>query len=226
MCKISNTALSEIYHIRALADDFKYLMESGEFADVTIVVEEHRFQCHKAILASRSNYFKALFFNGMKESQSSGEIKLHGIKSQAFDRLLSYTYSGILDLISFTLEEVVDLLSIAHQYCFTMLQDAICKYLASILNDKNVCDLFEISGLYDIKLLRQQCQQFADANAEQVLQSDGFLTLSKSSLIDLLSRDSFFTQEIAIFNAVVQWLKANPKVDQDEVSQYLLKYSH
>lgn len=225
MCEISNTSLSEICHVRGLADDLKCLMESGEFADVIIVVEEHRFQCHKAILASRSNYFKALFFNGMKESQSSGEIKLQGIKSQAFDRLLSYTYSGSLDLISFTQDEVIDLLSVAHQYCFDMLQEAICKYLASILDDKNVCDLYEISGLYDIKLLRQQCQQFADANTDKVLRSDGFLSLSKPSLLDLLSRDSFYTSEIAIFSAVVEWLKANPKIDHHEVSNHLHKYS-
>ncbi|RDD47702.1 BTB/POZ domain-containing protein 9 [Trichoplax sp. H2] len=217
MCEISTGSVSEICHIRSLADDLKNLMDSGEFTDITIVVEEHRFSCHKAILACRSNYFKALFFNGMKESQSSSEIRLHGIKSQAFDRLLTYTYSGGLDLVLFSQDEIIDLLAVAHQYCFELLQEAICKYLASILNGKNACDIFEIAGLYEIPSLRQQCLQFADANAEDVLKSDGFLTLSKSSLVDLLSRDSFFTQEIVIFNSVAQWLNANPEIDKEDV---------
>lgn len=55
------------------------------------VVEGRSFPGHKYILAAGSDYFRALFFNGMRESTSS-EILLHDLQASAFEHVLRFMY--------------------------------------------------------------------------------------------------------------------------------------
>ena len=48
-----------------------HLLESGEFSDVTFVINDTRIRGHKCILASRSSFFKNMFTVGMRESEES-----------------------------------------------------------------------------------------------------------------------------------------------------------
>ena len=42
--------------------------ENGEFIDVRLKVDESIFPAHRNVLAANSDYFHAMFTNGMKES--------------------------------------------------------------------------------------------------------------------------------------------------------------
>lgn len=56
---------------------------------VSQVVEGVRFPCHKYILAAGSDYFRALLFNGMKES-SELDVHLLDIEPAAFEHVLRF----------------------------------------------------------------------------------------------------------------------------------------
>ena len=43
------------------------LRHSRKLCDVTLIVEEERFDVHKLVLASCSPYFKAMFTGGLRE---------------------------------------------------------------------------------------------------------------------------------------------------------------
>lgn len=45
-------------HISSLSDDFGELVESEDYADITLIVENTCFKSHKVILAARSEYFR------------------------------------------------------------------------------------------------------------------------------------------------------------------------
>lgn len=51
-----------------LSENIGQLCLSPEYSDVTLVVENQRIRAHKVILASRSEYFRALLFGGMRET--------------------------------------------------------------------------------------------------------------------------------------------------------------
>jgi hypothetical protein len=53
----------------SLPKDMLTLLESGQFADVTFVIGDQRIKGHKAILATRSNFFKNMFTSGMRECE-------------------------------------------------------------------------------------------------------------------------------------------------------------
>ena len=48
-------------------EDMSRVLESGEFSDVELAVEELVLPLHKFVLCDRSDYFKALLVGGMRE---------------------------------------------------------------------------------------------------------------------------------------------------------------
>lgn len=125
---------------------------------------------------------------------------------------------------------VKDLLGLAHQYAFPELEQAVSDYLKSILSLSNVCLVYDVANLYQLRSLMEACRQFADRQAAEILQSEAFLQLSPVSILfnfrfqtqnlhfifiqqgtlcDLLRRDSFCVAEVEIFRAVQRWWQFN-----------------
>ena len=63
------------------------------------------------------------------------------------------------------------------------------------------------------ELLTTSCT-LMDLNAKEVLNTEGFFSLSEPSLTELLSRDSFYADEVDIFNGVIEWLQFNGKTKE------------
>ena len=144
---------------------------------------------------------RALLFGGLSESLQS-EIELKGISAVAFRLLLKYIYTGCINLCNlkvhflicvtdsfffnwelFSLKEelIKDLLGLAHQYAFPELEQSISDYLRSILNLNNVCLVYDVANLYQLKSLMEACHQYVDRYAADILQSEAFLQLSPVS---------------------------------------------
>jgi len=120
-----------------------------------------------------------------------------------------YIYTGCINLYNMKEELIKDLLALAHQYVFPELEQAISEYLKSILNQVNVCLVYDVANLYQLRSLTEACRQFVDLQATDILQSEAFLLLSPGTLRDLLVRDSFCVSEVEIFRAVLRWWRHN-----------------
>ena len=79
-------------------------------------------------------------------------------------------------------EVVLEVLGLANQYGFVELQSAMSEYLKAVLHIRNVCLIFDIASMYGLHSLCETCCQFMDHNAAEVLQSEGFLSLSMVGL--------------------------------------------
>ncbi|WKY10431.1 hypothetical protein Q1695_002638 [Nippostrongylus brasiliensis] len=199
----------EIDHTGFLSDNIGSLFLNPNFSDVMFVVDGEQFPAHKVLLAARSEYFRAMLYGGMKESDE-GEIVLEETNVFAFRILLRYVYTAKLTLLEYKEEQVMEILGLAHKYGFVKLENAIADYLKAILNNKNLCTIFNISQLYYLSDLTEYCLVFADQNASEVLATQGFLQLSINAVTQLIARDSFCASEIDIFCAIREWVKAHP----------------
>lgn len=207
-------AAGEIDHVELLSSQTSALYRSQEFTDVTFVVEGSKFFAHRVVLAARSDYFRALLFGGMKETNPETEIEIQDTTASAFDALLKYVYSGKMFLGDYKEETILELLSLAHKYGFLALESALQGYLKSTLCIRNVCVIFDAAVLYQMNDLYATCLSFLDRNAVEVLSTDGFSCLTKSALIEIIKRDSFCAPENQIFRAVKEWVESAEEMSE------------
>lgn len=115
----------------------------------------------------------------MKESQPQAEVCLEETRAEAFSMLLNYLYTGRASLSSAREEVLLDFLGLAHRYGLQPLEDSTSEFLRTILHTNNVCLVFDVACLYSLSALCAACCAYMDRNAPEVLNSDGFLLLSK-----------------------------------------------
>lgn len=199
----------DICHRTRLCEQLEQLLVTGSFSDTVLLVDGHRFKVHRAILAARSEYFRALLFSGMKESHQT-EIHISGARKKPFKALLQYIYNGQLFLDELDEKTVLGLVTLSHQYGFDQLLYSLCECLQSSVCCRNVCVLYDVASLYQIDCLLATCQKFIDTNAVDVLGHSSFCDLSPASVLAIISRDSLYAPEMAIFHAVRDWIAANP----------------
>ena len=97
-----NSCIGDVIHLKDLSNDLRTLRESDDLSDAVLIVEKRRFPVHRVVLASRCQYFRALFYGGMRESNPSPdlEIELKETPAEAFSHLLHYIYDGQITLTS------------------------------------------------------------------------------------------------------------------------------
>ncbi|XP_046382947.1 BTB/POZ domain-containing protein 9 isoform X2 [Ischnura elegans] len=218
----TQTPLGEIDHVHHLSEHIGALYLNDEYSDVVLLVEGHRFHGHKAILAARSEYFRALLFGGLRESQQT-EIELKGTSVVAVKSLLKYIYTGHMSLVNQKEDVILDMLGLAHQYGFVDLEASISDHLREALQIRNVGAIYDAARLYQLDGLTQMCCTFFDKHAEAIIEHPSFLQLSPGALKEICSRDSFFAPEVQIFRAVCNWVKHNIDARAEEETTNLLQ---
>ncbi|XP_070573462.1 uncharacterized protein [Ptychodera flava] len=124
------------------------LRVSGDLSDIILVAEDKKFYTHKAVLASCSDYFKAMFTGGMKESMSKQpEIELHGISADGLATLLAFLYTSELNLSHGNFESV---LTAASHFQMETALDFCVNYLQSELGVENFLDLVNAATIYSL----------------------------------------------------------------------------
>lgn len=199
------------YPTAEFSQEMGELCLSPEYSDVTFIVENQKIPGHRVILARRSSYFRALLYGGLVES-SQNEIELN-VPLVAFKTLLVYIYTGLMSLSQIKEENILDTLGLANQYGFEALEEAISSHLKRKLSLENCCAILDAARLYNLETLTTVCMTFMDRNAATVLTHPSFKNLSQDSLCCLLQRNSFFAQEIDVFNAVYAWCQYNGTAD-------------
>ncbi|KAJ8942635.1 hypothetical protein NQ318_013348 [Aromia moschata] len=198
----------DIEHLSQLSENLATLCLNPDYADVVLVVEGQKLSAHKVILAARSEYFRALLYGGLRESNQA-EIVLPDAPLKAFKVLLKYIYTGHMFLTTLKEDVILDTLGLAHQYGFQDLETAISDILKQLLALRNVCAILDTAHLYGLEKLVKVCHGFLDRHASEILAHETFPQLSQSSIVELLQRDSFFAPEVEIFRGVCSWCKSN-----------------
>ena len=198
------------------------LLKDSEFeGDVTITCGGLRsFSCHKAILAARSKYFKALLYGSMKESQPGAVIEIKDTNPETFEILLEYLYSCNVSLSRIPTAQVLQLLELAHRYELSLLEDDICSYLRTQINVGNATEICQLATFYNLKRLQEHCLVLIDANPSDSLTN--FTDLSYHTVHVILQRDSYPLPEMDIFMFVQKWMSDNTHKMTEAEKQFLL----
>uniref|UniRef100_A0A671TBJ0 BTB domain-containing protein n=1 Tax=Sinocyclocheilus anshuiensis TaxID=1608454 RepID=A0A671TBJ0_9TELE len=98
-------------HADSLLTQLNLLRNRRVFTDVVLRAGHRAFPCHRAVLASCSRYFEAMFSGGLKESRDA-EVNFHdSLHPEVLELLLDYAYSGSLFSLAHTVARQITNLS-------------------------------------------------------------------------------------------------------------------
>lgn len=98
--------------------------ETGEYCDVTVLVDHQRFSAHKCVLAANSPYLQTLM------SRGNDGVLLRQISPESFKSIIDFMYTSRLQLLAVTVQDV---LNAARLLQIRSVVSICCRYLESQL---------------------------------------------------------------------------------------------
>ncbi|XP_050427019.1 BTB/POZ domain-containing protein 9-like [Adelges cooleyi] len=130
----SNHSNELIDHTEFLIEYIRNLYLSNTCSDVVLVVGKERLPAHRIILASRSEYFRRVFFEDDEESHKS-EVNLNAAPVKSFEILHKYIYTGRINLSDLKSGEVFELLKTSDYFDILNLNLPLHEYLKNHRNE-------------------------------------------------------------------------------------------
>ena len=184
--------------------------DEGEFIDVRLKVGEGVFPAHRIVLAANSDYFHAMFTDGMESNKEV--IKLEeSISPNAFKIVMDAIYTGDLHVNE---KNVFEVLTTAVQLQVQNVVEQCCDFLKREfiqlrLDLHNYCLLWKVAERHGLRNLKDAAEHKMASMYKDVCESKEFLThISADQLLSLLSRDDLSApSEAFVFKSVMQWIK-------------------
>uniref|UniRef100_H2Y664 Zinc finger protein n=1 Tax=Ciona savignyi TaxID=51511 RepID=H2Y664_CIOSA len=86
--------MQSLTHAQRILDELNKQRETGEFTDVTVIVEGRKFDAHRSILVTSSSVFRSVLQDTL--SDGTPNINLDGFDSNNFSIVLDFLYTSTL----------------------------------------------------------------------------------------------------------------------------------
>lgn len=197
---------NEQHQIPGFSTKLRELHLNVETADVHFVIgdqqQSERIPAHKIILSIGSDVFKAMFYGEMKET---GDIVIVDASVAAFTEFLQFFYFNEVEL---TEENVPEIVNLGKKYdvinCLTNCE----RFLIGGLRCDNACSTYDIAILYDLEMLKLNCELHIANYTAKLLQETDFFGCSRTVLSRILKLDRISCTESRVFDACIAWIRA------------------
>ncbi|XP_034667608.1 BTB/POZ domain-containing protein 9-like [Drosophila subobscura] len=206
-CCPSEVHIEDIHLGDRFMEDMGRRRLSEVFADVWLLVEDQRIPAHCVILSARSDFFRDLLYGSMPKDH---QITLY-VALAPFKVILGYIYTGTLSICTLSLASIVNVLAVAHLYGLREVEMELNKRLEQSLHLNNVFTVLEAARCNNLEELAEECFQFMDRMAAELIREESFLQVSKATLVEVLNRDTFLASEDVIFRLICEWSRQNPQ---------------
>nr|XP_006816021.1 PREDICTED: kelch-like protein 9-like [Saccoglossus kowalevskii] len=188
----------------SIVQAFQQLHEEDLFHDAILISRDHHtYQAHRTLLAACSDYFKAMFTVGMKETKER-RVYLQGIPSEGLRIIIEFIYSGKM-FLSFQNIELV-LSSAVH----LQINEAInvCKqFMESLMSPENCVKIYQLSQLFCFPKIEDTALRCILENFNISAREAEFLYLPVNEVVGLLERNDIHTcHEIDLFQIALSWI--------------------
>ncbi|KAI4887647.1 hypothetical protein NFI96_020501 [Prochilodus magdalenae] len=189
-------------------ESIRQLWEDRVGCDVELEAEGRIFRVHKVLLAASSDYFRAMFGSGMRESQQTS-VTLLLMGAAELGILLECSYSGTLVL---DWDVVFELTCTALQFQFQPALSLCLGFMQQDMDAHSCLDVAAFAEAYGMSDLRDAAEDFVLRRFEEVSATLKFQDLPVDKLKTYLHSSSLCVKsELPVFKAVVSWIGANPR---------------
>uniref|UniRef100_A0A1A8C2Z3 BTB domain-containing protein n=2 Tax=Nothobranchius kadleci TaxID=1051664 RepID=A0A1A8C2Z3_NOTKA len=173
--------------------------------DVVLIPGDSKdvFPVHRVILASCSDYFKAMFTGGMRE-QGMREIKLHGVNKVGLKNIIDFIYTSKVSLDMGNLQDTLE----AANFLQVMTVLSFCnKLLSSEITIDNCVEVEQIATDLLLEDVLLNIGKFVSQNLAALVESGRYLQLSETSMANALSSNSLTgSSELELYHIAKGWL--------------------
>lgn len=154
---------------------------------------------HKLLLANGSATFKAMFSGDYKEVD---EVDIVDASCDEFKEFLQVFY---LDELKITFQNAPGVMILADKYDVPECVVACDKYLRDHWTPQSVCLVFDLAIKFNLKELKQFCQDRVTCNAAAVFASEAFRQCSRDVLEQILKRGNLYCSAKEVFDGCMDW---------------------
>ena len=192
---------------RTIRERCELMVSNKLLSDVKFVVRESSqggsvkdIPAHKFLLAISSPVFFAMFYGELAEKKDS--IDISDCEYESLLEVFRFIYS---DEVNLNPDNVMQVLYLAKKYLLPALADKCTEYLRENLDASNAFHVLPDAQKYEEKDLVANCWEVIDQHTEEAVKSEGFVTIQRSVLEELVERDSLNVKEMELFKAVDCW---------------------
>ncbi|XP_074478289.1 kelch-like protein 34 [Sebastes fasciatus] len=204
----SYSLLYSTSHRTGLLSGFQRLRSQGTMCDVVLEAGGVSFPCHRALLASSSEYFWALFGETTAE-RLAHSISLPALTPEGLDAILDFLYSGWLSISTPTLPVVLE----AARYLQVETAVSICeRFMTDGLSAENCCCYANLAEYHALSDALEAANQTIAMEMGTLLQDgrDDLLRLNIQSLMAVLDADEIpGVKEAELIKLALDWLDEN-----------------
>ncbi|XP_029981655.1 kelch-like protein 9 isoform X2 [Sphaeramia orbicularis] len=201
LCKV----FSSTEHGASVLQGFDSFRTSDVLCDVILVPGDsnERFPVHRVIMASSSDYFKAMFTGGMRE-QEMKEIKLHGVTKLGLRNIIDFIYTSKVSLDMGNLQDTLE----AANFLQVMPVLSFCnQLLSSEVTIDNCVEVERIATDLHLEDVQLNIGEFVSQNLSALRQYGRHLQLSETSMANALSSNSLKGfSEMELYQIAREWL--------------------
>lgn len=185
------------------------LQEEDCCTDFVIEVGNKSFRCHKAVIASVSDYFKALFSSGMRETEQR-KVVLDDVSPDSFQIVMNILYpsddSNLLDNIEET--DMADLLKLSGRFQMSLLQDICLRYYKRTMSSTNCIARWKMGEEIFCKELSEAGFQFILDNFEDMSTDNILVSLKFVDFHSIVKNESLYVpREDMVWSAIRNWIR-------------------
>lgn len=156
--------------------------------DVTILLDENqRIQAHKAVLMTRIEYFRLMFFHNWSEKT---EVDLRHISIAFMRPIVQFAYDNNAESLrnaKFTDNFMYNMCAILDQYLIENVKNIFESMIMKKVNLRNCSENLEFSFMYNCDLLKDYCMEFICVNLSRLLEGNVLESLDNDILKQLSS---------------------------------------
>ncbi|XP_066289189.1 uncharacterized protein [Branchiostoma lanceolatum] len=203
-------------HAGALLQGLERLRSNSLLVDVVLCVAGKEIPCHRNVLAACSEYFNAMFCNGLRESKEH-KVTIHEVSASTMQLLVDYAYTSKVTITEHT---AVKLLEGANFFQIQPVFDACTKFLSEHLCAENCLSMLDLGGMLSPEL-EKKALPFAMNEFAAVSKTPEFLNLRKDQLITFLSSDDLNASEETVYTAVMTWINHDTRKRKKEMRELM-----
>ena len=185
--------------------------------DVQLKADGVKFSAHKVILAAVSDYFRAMFCGGFKESSHSNEpIVLEWVSAIGLGVVLGSIYDTKPKVGA---NNILETIPVACMLQYQPVIDECENFLINSVDMDNYLLYMEVAERFNLKGAVESFVEFRKSRFPCINRTKDFLELEKVDVVKYLSHPDLFTDgdEMKVFEAVVAWIKHKPEERKEHV---------